>query len=230
MTEYNYSKFEASHYDFLSFPGPKVGEEFPELTFTGLDGDEIKFSSFRGQRVVLESGSLTCPMYAKDVSKMQLLAEQYPDTRFLLMYIREAHPGSKVAAHRTADDKAATARRLQDTFGENRQILIDNVAGTAHQLLGSFPNLTYLIDEQGVVIWRTSWSDAESVEAVLNGSASPSLLAHDIVPPTRPTPWSAARVLLRAGLNSLWDFTISLPRLMRSHGDVRRFNRANDGE
>ncbi|MFV1990852.1 MAG: deiodinase-like protein [Acidimicrobiales bacterium] len=222
MTAYNYERYEPSVYDFLNFVGPKVGEKVPDLKFTDLNGNVVALTSFRGRQVVLESGSLTCPMYAKDVTKMHDVAERHPDIAFVVMYVREAHPGSAIPAHKTLEDKTSDASRLLDTYNENRQILIDDMEGTAHQLMGPFPNMVYLIDEEGIVAWRASWSDAKSVEAVLDGTASSEKLSQDIVPPTRPTPWFAARVLLRAGVNSLWHFVVTLPTLMRSHKEVEK--------
>ncbi len=222
MTAYNYEEFSADDYHFHDFPGPKVGEPLPEITLTTLEGEEVQLSDFRGKQVVLETGSITCPMYVKDVKKMKAVVDSHPDTTFIVMYVREAHPGPSIPAHSQDEMKRAWAARLEETVSEGRTVLVDDVEGTAHQLLGSFPNMVYIVDPDGIVSWRTNWSDTKTVSAVLGGSATSIQLRRDIVPPSRPTPWLAVRVLLRAGTIALVDFVKSLPALMRSHKAVKR--------
>ena len=62
MTDYNYKRFRPSNYDYGNFAGPKPGEEILDFTLRSLDGKEAKLTDFKGQWVVLETGSLTCPM------------------------------------------------------------------------------------------------------------------------------------------------------------------------
>ncbi len=228
MTTYNYEAFESEYYDFLDFPGPAVGEPMPALTFTNLAGGTVELASYRGKRVLLETGSITCPMYVKDVKKMQAVVAAHPDVVFVVMYVREAHPGKSIPAHGDAAMKAACAARLEETVTEGRMVLIDDLAGTAHRVLGSFPNMVYLIDADGVVTWRTNWSDTKQVAAILDGTATENQLRHDIVPPSRPTPWLAVGVLLRAGFGALMEFVRSLPSLLRAHGEVKRMNQEKD--
>lgn len=224
MGDYNYDRFTASRYDLLNFPGPQVGDALTDITLTDFDGKEVSLSQFRGRRLVIETGSVTCPMYVKNVKSMQDVAAEHRDTSFVVMYVREAHPGSSIEAHENIDDKRSCAHRLQGTVNENRVVLVDDIDGTAHRALGSFPNLTYIVDEAGVITWRIAWADTKTIAAVLDGSASSEQLSRDLVPPTRPTPWLAAQVLWRAGPIALFDFVKSLPALMRSHGRVKRAN------
>jgi len=222
VADYNYEEFSADDYSFQDFPGPKVGESFPDVALTSLEDETVRISDFRGKQLVLETGSITCPMYVKDVKKMKAVVDSHPDSVFIVMYVREAHPGPSIPAHTEDEMKRAWASRLEETVSEGRTVLVDDVRGTAHQMLGSFPNMVYIIDPNGIVSWRTNWSDTKTVSAVLDGSATSAQLRRDIVPPSRPTPWLAARVLLRAGMAALLEFVKSLPALMRSHKAVKR--------
>ncbi|MFV2039526.1 MAG: redoxin domain-containing protein, partial [Acidimicrobiales bacterium] len=64
---YNYPRFTAGLYDLASFVGPKVGETVPDFTLTRLDGTTVQLSELWDKRLVLETGSVTCPMYANRV-------------------------------------------------------------------------------------------------------------------------------------------------------------------
>ena len=47
-------------------------------------------------------------------------------------------------------------------------ILVDDVAGTGHELYGTLPNMTYVIDRGGKVLFRSDWTDPPTIERVLD--------------------------------------------------------------
>lgn len=83
---------------------------------------------------------------------MNRLAQQHPDIHFLLLHVREVHPGSKIPAHQPLQDKLCQARRLLNEEGEHRMILVDSLDGTAHEIYGELPNLIYVIDPQRILV------------------------------------------------------------------------------
>ena len=65
---YAYPRFKMSNYELGYFPGPKAGETVNyDYTLTDLDGKEGSLSDYKRKWLVIESGSLTCPMYVKNV-------------------------------------------------------------------------------------------------------------------------------------------------------------------
>jgi hypothetical protein len=94
--EYNYSNFKPDYYNFTEFKGAKAGEKALDFDAYGLDGEKVKLSDFLGTWLVLETGSFSCPMYVGNIHKMNRLAKKFKDVRFLVLYVREAHPGSSV--------------------------------------------------------------------------------------------------------------------------------------
>ena len=48
-----------------------------------------------------------------------------------------------------------------------RTILVDDVEGTGHELYGTLPNMTYVIDRGGKVLFRSDWTDPPTIERVL---------------------------------------------------------------
>jgi len=76
------------------------------------------------------------------------MAKKYTDQgfKFIFVYTREAHPGENFPAHQTLEQKLDHARSLQTVLDVQRTILVDDVAGTGHELYGTLPNMTYVID------------------------------------------------------------------------------------
>jgi len=85
----------------------------------------------------------------------------------VFVYTREANPGGNVPHHDTFEDKLACARLLRDETGIRRPILVDDLAGTAHRRYGAMPNITWVIDRGGHVVYKANWTSAANVEAFL---------------------------------------------------------------
>lgn len=215
-TDYNYGRFRARYYTLTDFPGPTVGEKAADFVATALDGQQVRLSDFLGKKVVLETGSITCPGYVPRIRSMNEVAQEHPNVVFLVLYVREAHPGSRIPQHTSSDEKLALANRLPAEEDENRMILVDDLDGTAHQLYGSLPNVVYIIDEEGRVAFRMDWNDPEVVDKVLSGEKYDHLVTNDHREPAK-SPVAALRVLRRAGWGAIWDLALSLPKLLMEH-------------
>ena len=86
----------------------------------------------------------------------------------VFVYVREAHPGELFPAHRSLEQKLSTARTFKQQFGIQRPILVDDLEGTGHKLYGALPNMTYLINQGGKVLFRADWTDPPTIEVVLD--------------------------------------------------------------
>jgi len=214
---YNYAHFGFEHRTMDHFGGVRIGEAAPDFTATRLDGTRVRLSDFRGTPIVLETGSVSCPMFVSHIEQMNALARRYPDVLFLVLYVREAHPGQHVRAHQNAAEKAAAARMVVVQEGEGRVILIDDLAGTAHRQYGAMPNTVHVIDSQGGVVFRAMWNDVSAVDAALQRVPAGQEVA---AVQTRFRPaglHTLVRVLRRAGWRAVWDFMIAFPRVAGAH-------------
>ncbi len=97
---YNYDEFTPESYDFTKQTGLQVGGSLPDITLTNMKDKQIALRSLLGQTLVLETGSLTCPLYVGKIKSMNALMAKHPDVCFAVIYIREAHPGSKIPTHK----------------------------------------------------------------------------------------------------------------------------------
>lgn len=217
QSTYNYQTFQANLYEFLDVPGPKVGEDATDFVATTLDGQEVKLSDYFGKLIILETGSITCPQYVARINPMNQLAEEYPDVTFLLLYVREAHPGDTILEHHSIDDKLTQAARLQEEERENRTVIVDDLNGTAHQTYGSLPNMLYIIDNNAKVALRSDWSDVDAVRLALKRWQAGETISHSqygFKPVALPI---VLRVLKRAGWDAIFDFFVALPKLIWEH-------------
>ena len=192
--------------------GPKIGTMAPDFSATTLDKKTIMLSDCQGKIIVLEAGSSTCPATIGTTSDMQRLVRKYPEIAFLLLYVREAHPGERVPAHASFDKKLSCAKRFYEEEHDNRIIVVDDLDGTVHKQYGLFPNFVYVINPQGYVAWRCPWNVPRRLEEVLtslienpNAQFSEEYLLPDIK-------HVEFRALRRAGWKAIVDVIRNIPR------------------
>ena len=217
---YNYDRFKTDYYDFEHFHGPAVGEKFTDVSLFTLEGESVRLSDYLSKPLVLETGSLTCPMYAKCVSPMQEYAQQYPDMDFLVLYVREAHPGNKVTGQPSIKQKINNARQTKQAYDERRTIVVDTLEGEAHRRYGELPNMIYIIGTDGTILFRSTWNNTEKLDAVLRVIHQGDLLDIPDFKPVNPSPLAALRTLGYGGLLAIYDFVKGLPRLVMMHRKV----------
>lgn len=215
---YNLDRFHLSDYDLTRFPGPKVGEEALDFELTGLDGVPLHLSSFRGHWLVLETGSTSCMMYARNVGKIGALRQKYPDIAWLLVYVREAHPGRRRPAHQNMEQKLTLAGSLERDFGETRQVAVDTLDGDMHRAYGSLPNMVYVLNPDGKVIYRCDWLSVPELDRVLEQRPHIETNQHTLTDDLHyPSVWLTARILWRSGFIAIWDFLRAVPHLLPTH-------------
>ena len=213
--EYNYKRFKTSNYEYENFPGPKAGDPMLCFPMTRLDGTVVNLADYKGKWVVIETGSLTCPMYVKNIKPIKRLNTKYPEVIFLMVYVREAHPGSRTKAHGSMGDKIARAKQTQDDYSDYREILVDKLDGSMHQAYGSFPNLVYIINPEGSIVYRCDWAFADLIEEVLENR--PDMNPNERKQIITAAPWIMIPVCLKGGWDALWDLVIALPGILLEH-------------
>ena len=65
------------------------------------------------------------------------------------------------------EQKTQHARDLRDLLGVTRPILLDALDGACHRAYGSMPNMTWIFNRAGIPVYKSDWSDANSVENAL---------------------------------------------------------------
>lgn len=212
-------RFRVKEYDWGVFVGPAAGEEAPDFTVTDYDGNEVKLSDFRGKWVIIETGSATCSMYAKNIPGMKQLQKEFSDVEFLLIYVREAHPGERLHQHRSFEEKYAAAKLLPTRYNENRRVLIDKLDGDMHRTYGVMPNVVYVIRPDGIVHYRCNWATEDGVKEALSDRENFHTHENADMHKLKASRglWTTLRSMWTGGILALWDFMIAGPALLRRH-------------
>lgn len=212
MNGYNYDKFDAEHYELVKFDGPEMGNKASDGLVVGLDGKPRQLLDFSGPFLVLEFGSITCPLFQSRRKTMALMGQEFPDVSSVIVYVREAHPGNIISSHGDMDEKIKRGRQLRDTDGEGREILIDKMNGDIHAAYGSYPNAVFIINKNGCVVYRSAWNNPMGTRKALRRLMSgKSVRAEAMFLPAVPT--IAIATFKQAGQGSARDFFRGLPRL-----------------
>jgi len=215
---YNHGRFRLSDYDLTQFPGPKVGEPAPDFELTGLDGKPVLLSSYRGRWLVLETASVSCMMYARNVGRNSELKSKYPDVDWLVVYVREVHPGRRRPAHQDMTTKLVLAGSLKEDYGESRPVAVDTLEGDMHRAYGSLPNMVYVLNPDGEVVYRCDWLSVPELDKVLAKRPETQTNQHTLTDDLNyPSVWLTARILWRSGIAAVWDFLRAAPRLLPTH-------------
>jgi hypothetical protein len=186
-----------------------------DFTLTTLAGGTVGLADYRGKWVVIETGSITCSMYVKNIGGIRGLQDKYPDVVFLLVYVREAHPGSRLRPPRDQNEKLVLGRRLKEIHGEPRDVLVDSLDGDMHRRYGALPNMVYVVDPEGRVAYRCDWAFPGNIERVLDNR--PNIDKQEHVQIITAAPWIMVPVVLRGGWDALWDLLVALPALTWAH-------------
>lgn len=97
---------------------------------------------------------------------MNGIAERYRDQGVgsFFLYTNEAHPGENYPHHTSMEQKFRQAAALRNVLDVSRSIVVDGLDGACHRAYGSMPNMTWIFNKAGVPIYKSDWTDADSVE------------------------------------------------------------------
>lgn len=213
MTSYNYDNFSTGDYEFDTVVGPTVGDKAPDFELTTSTGEAKRLLDFDADFLVLEMGSITCPLFQSRRGIMGGLETEFSQVKSAILYVREAHPGALVPAHQSFEDKRTCALQLKENDSEGRLILVDGFEGDAHKAYGSMPNAVFIISRAGLVVYRAEWNNPSAVRKALKALiAGKDASAKAYFRP--PLPWRAIETFKQAGKGSAPDFFKGLPFLI----------------
>ncbi len=109
-------------------PGP--GDRMPDFDLPILDGGRFRSTDLsEAGPVMLIFGSYTCPVTDNAALGLCELHARFGDRlRFVMVDVREAHPGKAVPQPQTFDEKMAHAQLLRDIQGFRFDVAVDDIA------------------------------------------------------------------------------------------------------
>lgn len=199
-------------------PGP--GDRIPDFDLPTLDGGRFRSSDLTETGpALLIFGSYTCPVTESAAPGLnQLHARFGGQVRFVMVNVREAHPGKNVPQPQSMDQKTAHAEQLRDVHGFDFEVAVDDIDGTLHRALSPKPNSAYIVDGNGTILFRAQWGNdtnalSEALESVTEGRALRRLLSKELVRPMLSMLRYGAPVFDRAGKGAWRDMWFSMPPL-----------------
>ena len=178
VTDYRYQRFTTSLLlRDLRFgkeaAGP--GDSFPSFELLTTNGDRLVNDDVFGHKPVLMIfGSMTCPMTASAAPSVQELHDEFGDrVDFIMLYVREAHPGEHFTQSETMEEKLEHARALQEFYDIQWTVAADNIDGDLHRALDPKPNAAFLMNDEGIILFRSLWAaDQDALRQALAAAAA----------------------------------------------------------
>ena len=101
---------------------------------------------------------------------MNALADRVSDRKVasIFVYAQEAHPGEYYGHHTSMEQKLRHAHDLRDKLGVTRDILVDALDGPCHRAYGSMPNMTWIFNRSMQPIYKSDWTDTNSVSNAID--------------------------------------------------------------
>jgi hypothetical protein len=199
-------------------PGP--GDRVPAFDLPLVGGGRFRSSDLaRTGPTLLIFGSSTCPMTDSAAPGLSALHRRFGHhVRFVMVNVREAHPGQAFPQPATIDAKMAHAKRLRELHGLEFDVAVDDLEGTLHRALGEKPNAAYVLGANGTVLFRAHWANStRALAAALNdlvvGESPYPSQSGGLVGPMWRMLRNIAPVLDRAGRGAWTDMWRVLPPL-----------------
>ncbi len=85
--------------------------------------------------------------------------------QFIFLYTREAHPGDNKLHHTSMEQKLKFARDFVEMWGIERPMYVDDLDGPVHHAYGLLPNMTWIINSAGRIVYKADWTDKLTVRA-----------------------------------------------------------------
>lgn len=153
------------------------GDSLAPFELQSLDGRWLTSASLLSstQPLLLVFGSRTCPVTESAARGLRELHERFASRiRFVLVQVREAHPGSRIPQPRTLDQKVRHAADLKAHHRIPFDVAVDDLEGALHRRLGARPNSLYVVDPNHTILFRAQWANetaaiAEALEMIAAG-------------------------------------------------------------
>lgn len=135
-------------YDFVSKEDPKEleaevgiekGDMAPDFELGTVDGEKVKLSDYRGEKVLLNFWATWCPPCRAEMPDMQKFHEEYGDGVILAVNLRETETSS------------SNVENFLDEYGITFQVLSDKNTVVANVYKAQALPTSYLIDSEGII-------------------------------------------------------------------------------
>lgn len=89
------------------------------------------------------------------------------EVQFIFLYTREAHPGDNKLHISSMEQKLQHARDFVEMWKIDRPMYVDDLEGTIHHAYGLLPNMTWIINSAGRIVYKADWTDHRTIRAAV---------------------------------------------------------------
>lgn len=154
---------------------PRPGDRLPAFDLPSAQGGRVRSEDLLAAKpLLLVTGSFTCPMTASSNPLLKELHREFgSEVTFVMLHVREAHPGEQREQPDSEEDKMRHARELQRRDQLPWAIAVDDTHGSVHRMLDGKPNAAWLADRHGEIVFRSLWAgDAKGLRRALRTVAA----------------------------------------------------------
>ncbi len=215
---------------------PAPGDPMVDFDLPTLDGGRFRSSELSETGpALLVFGSFTCPIVDSAAPGLNELHARFGSVvRFVMVNVREAHPGANAPQPADFAEKREHAERLRDLHGIRYEVAVDDIDGSLHRALSPKPNSAYLLASDGTILFRAHWANntkplAEALEAVTAGRPLRRTTSRGLLRPIWPTVRYVAPVMDRAGRGAWRDLWHAAPPMAATAFLLRLFGLVPEG-
>lgn len=128
-----------------------------------LDGSPTMLDEVMdGRTTLIVFGSVSCPMTFGSADILRRLHADFGEKiKFVMLNVREAHPGENFEQPQSQQDKRVHARVLAGETNGPWETFVDTIDGELHRLLAEKPNAAFLLAPDRKIIFRSLWGSDE---------------------------------------------------------------------
>lgn len=110
----------------------------------------------------------------RQVASVEQLKDKYgkKGVEFVVVYVRDPHPGEpafrQYVQPQTLEQRRQYAQELVQSRHMAATVVVDTMDDAVSQLFGSLPNMVYVIDRDGTIVYKATWTMAEKIDRVLD--------------------------------------------------------------
>lgn len=214
-TEYRYKNFTTRllFHDLRFRKGAaSPGDSLPAFELVTTDGDGLVNQDLLGNNpLLLIFGSVTCPMTASAMPFLLRLHTEFGDRAdFIMLNVREAHPGEHFRQPGSMEEKLKHAQALKQLYGIPWTVATDNIEGDLHRALDPKPNSAFLVNSDGIIVFRSLWASdkkalRQALESVVAGRKPDQAESQALIGPVARAMGHVQEVMERAGPQAVKD-------------------------
>jgi len=161
--------------------GPDAGSPVPDTQIVEANGRVFSPSQYKGHVLVLEFGSMSCPVFRTHAQNMERLKSIEGNRAFfMIVYTREAFPagdknvernrdeGVNIPQAASLDDRKAEALEAQRELRITIPMAVDSMKDSVSSAFGTFPNGAVVIGKDGNIAARQQWTNPDTLRTAID--------------------------------------------------------------